>query len=97
MALGPMREVERRKGTRAESKPIWMLRQLRFAKPYSTYDTMVKPRAERSRRRLQVQVCRKLVASSSETHGMSERSRPGRKTGRVRVGHDGIQKTYRGI
>src|SRR6266702_5567763 len=66
MALGPMRAMRRVcEGARADSTPIWMPSEPRFANPHSAYDAMVKPRVEscvvRGHQRLQVQVRRKFV------------------------------------
>src|SRR6266702_1444860 len=86
MALGPMRAIRWvREGARAESTPIWMPSQPRFANPHSAYDAMVKPRVEsasfeaisafRSRYAAN-SFSTSLVASSSETRRISDRGTP---------------------
>ena len=47
IALGPMRAMRRvRDGASADSTPIWIPSEPRFAKPHSAYDAIVKPRFE---------------------------------------------------
>src|SRR6266702_2674797 len=86
MALGPMRAMRRvREGARAESTPIWMPSEPRFANPHSAYDAMVKPRVEsasfeaisafRSRYAAN-SFSTSFVASSSETRRISDRGTP---------------------
>ena len=86
MALGPMRAMRRvREGARAESTPIWMPSEPRFAKPQSAYDAMVNPRVESASFEA-ISACRSkyaansfstsLVASSSETRRISARGTP---------------------
>ncbi len=86
MALGPMRAMRRvREGARAESTPICMPSEPRFANPHSAYDTMVKPRIESASfeaisafksRYAANSFSTSLVASSSETRRISERDTP---------------------
>lgn len=86
MALGPIRAMRRvREGASAESTPIWMPSEPRFAKPQSAYDAMVKPRVERASLEA-ISACKSryaansfsisLVASSSETRRISGRGTP---------------------
>src|SRR6266702_557226 len=86
MALGPMRAIRQvREDARAESTPIWMPSEPRFANPHSAYDAMVKPRVEsasfeaisafRSRYAAN-SFSTSLVASSSETRRISDRGTP---------------------
>src|SRR6266702_766567 len=101
MALGPMRAIRRvREGARAESTPIWMPSEPRFANPHSAYDAVVKPRVEsgsfeaisafRSRYAAN-SFSTSFVASSSETRRISDRGTPvcgasGREVGGIELG-----------
>src|SRR6266702_52820 len=86
MALEPMRPIKRvREGARAESTPIWMPSEPRFAKPHSAYDAMVKPRVESASfeaisafkfRYAANSFSTSFVARSSGTRRISERGTP---------------------
>src|SRR6266702_190281 len=103
MALGPMRAIRRvRKGARAESTPIRMPSEPRFAKSHSAYDAIVKARVERASfeaisafkaRYAANSFLTSLVASSSETRRISDRGTPvwrGRKVPGRELG-DGVE------
>ena len=90
MALGLMRAMRRvREGARADSTPICMPSELRFAKPARAYDAIVKPRVEsalseaisafRSKYAAN-SFSTNLVARSSETRRISPRGTPVEKS-----------------
>ncbi len=86
MALVPMRAIRRvREGVRAESTPIWMPSEPRFANPHSTHDATVKLRVEMvsfeaisafKSRYAANSFSTSLVASSSETRRISDQGTP---------------------
>jgi hypothetical protein len=88
-ALGPIRAMRRvREGASAESTPICMPSEPRFANPQSAYDAIVNPRVERASfdamsacnsRYAANSFSTSLVARSSETRMISARGTPVRK------------------